>query len=88
MKKKNIIVNINSFGSLHISGNTTLKNYHKKTLNKKLKLMGEAMTNFSKKLLSHKKITTMVCWVTNFFIEKFVKPSGSPSHILNLHSLI
>ena len=87
MKNKNIIVTINSLSSLHISGNTTLKYYHKKTLNKNLKLTGGTMTNFLKKLLSHKKITTMVYWATNFFIEKIVKLSGSPSYILNLHSL-
>ena len=29
----------------------------------------------------------MVSWATNFFLEKFVKPSAPPSYILKVHSL-
>ena len=38
--------------------------------------MGQAMKYFPKKILSHE-----------IFFEKFVKPSGPPSHILNVRSL-
>ena len=40
----NIIVNICSFSPLNTNVNTNLKYYGRQTLNKKLKLMGEAIT--------------------------------------------
>ena len=49
--------------------------------------MGGAMKYFLKKLLDHEKLMSMVSWDTNFFFEKFVKPSGRPSYILNVQFL-
>ena len=50
--------------------------------------MGGAMKYFLKKLLGHEIFVSMVFWATNFFFEKFVKPSGSsPSYVLNVCSL-
>ena len=63
-----IIVNVN-FSDLNITVSTTLKYYHKQALNKKLKLMREAMKYFPKKLLAHKISSSMVSWATNFFLK-------------------
>ena len=46
---------------------TTREYCYKKALNKKLKLMGEIMKNFLKKLLSHEIFRSIVSWATNFF---------------------
>ena len=46
-----------------------------------------AMKYFPRKLMSHEIFWSMVSWATNFFFEKFVKPSTlHPSYILNVHS--
>ena len=45
------------------------------------------MKYFLKKLLGHEKFRSMVSWATKFFLEKFVKPSGPLSYILNVRSL-
>ena len=45
------------------------------------------MKYFLKKLLGHEIFRSMVSCATNFFFEKFVKPSGPPSFILNVRSL-
>ena len=39
------------------------------TLNKKLKLMGEAMKYFLKKLPGHKIFSSMVSWATKIFLK-------------------
>ena len=78
------MVNINYFSALNISVNTTLKCYHSQGLNEKLKLMGGATIFFSKKLLGHEIFSSMVPWFKQNIFEKFVKPSGSSSCILNV----
>ena len=78
---------ISSFSPLNTNVNTTLKYYRKQALSKKLKLMGGAMKCFTKKLLGHEIFSSLIPWATKFFFEKFVKPSGSSSYILNVHSL-
>ena len=50
----NITVNGNFFDDLNIIVSTTFKYYHKQFLNKKLKLMGEVMKYFPRKLLGMK----------------------------------
>ena len=64
-----IIVNVNFFSDLKFeyTVNTTMKYYYKKALNKKLKLMGEAMKHFPKKLLGHEIFRPVVSWATKFF---------------------
>ena len=52
----------------------------------KLKLMGEAIKYFPKKLLGHKYFV-LCCAGVQIFFEKFVKPSGPTSYILNERSL-
>ena len=44
----NVIVNISSFSPLNTNVNTTLKYYRKQALNKKIKLIREAMNFFTK----------------------------------------
>ena len=44
------------------------------------------MKCFLKKLLSHEIFRSMVSWTTNFFVEKFVKPSAPPFYIFNVRS--
>ena len=73
--------------SLNITVSTKLKYCYKKALNKKLKLMIGAIKYFPKKLLGHEIFRYMVSWATNLFFEKFVKPSGPPSYILNVRFL-
>ena len=46
------------------------------------------MKYFLKKLLGHVIFRSMVSWATKMFFEKFVKPSGLPSYILNVRSVI
>ena len=46
------------------------------------------MKYFLKKLLGHEIFRSMFSWATKIFFEKFVKPSGPPSYILNVHSLM
>ena len=48
--------------------------------------MGGAMKYFLKKLLGYEIFWSMVL-DCKFFSEKFVKPSVSPSYILNVRSL-
>ena len=45
------------------------------------------MKYFPKKSLGHEIFRSMVFWATNFFFEKFLKPSVSISYIHNVHSL-
>ena len=49
--------------------------------------MGGAMKCFLKKLLGHEIFRSMVSWARKFFFEKFVKPSGPSSFILNVRFL-
>ena len=56
--------------TLNISVNITLKNYDSQGLNEKLKLMGEAMKFFSKKVLGHEIFSSMVPWATKHFSKK------------------
>ena len=44
----------------------------------KLKLMGWVTKFFSKKLLDHEKISSMVPWATKYFFENVEKPSSHP----------
>ena len=74
----NIIVNVNFF--------CDLKFEYYWALNKKLKLMGEAMKYFLKKLLGHEIFRSMVSWATNFF-WKTSKTLRLLSYILNVRSL-
>ena len=37
------------------------------------------MKYFLKKLLGHEIFRSMILWATNFFFEKFIKPSAPPS---------
>ena len=60
----NIIVNISSFSPLNTIVNTTLQYYRKHDLNKKLKLIGEVIKFFTKKLLDHE---ILVPRTTKFF---------------------
>ena len=46
------------------------------------------MKYFSKQQLVHEIFRSMVSWAMKFFFEKFVKPSGLPSYIFNVRSLI
>ena len=50
--------------------------------------MGGAMKYFPKKSLGLEIFRSMVCWAKKNFFEKFVKPSGPPSYILNVCSFI
>ena len=58
----NIIVNVSSFIPLNNNVNTSVKYYRKQALNKKLKLMREAMKYFTKKLLGHEIFSSMIHW--------------------------
>ena len=53
-----------------------------------LKLKYENMKYFLKKLLDLQIFRSLFSWATNFFFERFVKPSSSPFYILNVRSLI
>ena len=61
--------------TLNISVNITLKNYDSQGLNEKLKLMGEAMKFFSKKVLGHEIFSP---GLQNIF-QKNCKSLGPPS---------
>ena len=76
----NIIMYVNFFIDLkfEFTASTTLKYCYKYALNKKLKLMREAMTYFVKKLLSHEIFRSMVSWTNKMLFEKFVKLSPPP----------
>ena len=65
----NVIVSINSFREFNVTVNTTLKYYHNQLLSKKLYLMGGAMKFLWKKLLSHEIFSSMVLWVTKFYLK-------------------
>ena len=65
----NIILNISSFSPLNTNVNTTLKYYHKQALNKTLKLMGGAENFFTKNLMSHEILNSMIPWTTKYFFE-------------------
>ena len=65
----NIIVNPNSFGTLNISVNNTLKYYDSQALNEKLKLMEGTMIFFSKKLQGHEILSSTVHWATKYFLK-------------------
>ena len=54
--------------------NTTLENYDSEGLNKKLKLMGEAMNFFSKRLLGHEIFSSMAPWATKHFWKNLENP--------------
>ena len=73
----NIIVNPNSFSTLNIYLNNTLKYYDSQALNVKLKLMEGAMIFFSKKLQAMKYLALRSTGLQNIF-WKICKPSGSP----------
>ena len=73
----NIIVNPNSFSTLNIYLNNTLKYYDSQALNVKLKLMEGAMILFSKKLQAMKYLALRSTGLQNIF-WKICKPSGSP----------
>ena len=73
----NIIVNPNSFSTLNIYLNNTLKYYDSHALNVKLKLMEGAMIFFSKKLQAMKYLALRSTGLQNIF-WKICKPSGSP----------
>ena len=80
------MVSINSFSTLSIIVNTTLKYYYKQALNKKLKLMGGTMNFFLEKVTGSWYMVTfsyMVPWAMNIF-EIFVEPSGPLTYILNV----
>ena len=64
--------------TLNISVNITLKNYDSQGLIEKLKLMGEAMKFFSKKVLGHEIFSSMVPGLQNIF-QKNCKSLGPPS---------
>ena len=64
-----IIVNINSFIAPNISVNITSKYYFSQALNEKLKLIRETTIFFSKKLLGHKIFSSMVPWITKFYLK-------------------
>ena len=64
--------------TLNISVNITLKNYDSEGLNEKLKLMGEAMKFFSKKVLGHEIFSSMVPGLQNIF-QNNCKSLGPPS---------
>ena len=46
------------------------------------------MKYFLKILLGHEIFRSMVSRATNFFFFQFIKPSGFPFYIHNVHSLI
>ena len=70
------MLTLSVISNVNITVSTILKYCCKKASNKKLKLMGEAMKYFPKKLLGHEIFGSMVSWATDFFFEKFVKPSA------------
>ena len=53
--------------------NTTVKYHHKQPLNEKLKLMGEVMKFFPKKLLCHEIFNSLASWATNIFFGQIYK---------------
>ena len=65
----NIIVNINSFIALNISVNTHLKYCYSQALNEILKLMRGTIKHFSKMLLGHEILSSLVPWDTKFYLE-------------------
>ena len=69
----NIIVNVNFVSDLNITVNTNLEYYHKKALNKKLKLIWGAMKYFLKKLLGHEIFSSMVSRVVKIFWKICIK---------------
>ena len=85
-----IIVNLTSLviWNLNITVSTTLKYFHEKALNKKLKLMGGAPWHiFLKNYWTMKYLHLWSPGLRIFFL-KFVKPSAPHlSYILTVHSL-
>ena len=73
----NIIVNPNSFSTLNIYLNNTLKYYDSQALNVKLKLMEGAMIFFFFYLQAMKYLALRSTGLQNIF-WKICKPSGSP----------
>ena len=65
----NIIVKTSSFSPLNTNVNTTLKYCRKQTLNKKLKLMVRGINFFTKKLLGHEMVSSMIAWATKYFLK-------------------
>ena len=59
--------------NLNITVSTALKHCYMQPLNKKLKLKGEAMKYFLKKLLGYKKFRSIVSWATKLKKKKIVK---------------
>ena len=74
----NIIVNISSFSTSNTTVKSTLKQYRKQPLNKKLKLMGGAIKFFTKKLLGHEIFSFMVPWVVRHFLKNLLDPLATP----------
>ena len=76
----NIILNITSFSPLNTNVITTLKYYHKKTINKKLILIRGVMKFFTKKKCWARKY--LVLWSSEL---QYISPL---SYILNVHVLL
>ena len=89
----NIMLNTSSFSPLNTNMNTNLKYYRKQALNKKLKLVGGAMKFFTKKLLGYEIFSSMIPWVTKYFLKNLLKPPtptphSHPSYILNVRAFL
>ena len=69
-----IIVNISSFCPSNTDVDTTMKYYCKQVLNKKLKLMGQAMKFFTKKLLGHEIFSSMIPCATKICLKYLQNP--------------
>ena len=63
------MLTLSVISNVNITVSTILKYCCKKASNKKLKLMGEAMKYFPKKLLGHEIFGSMVSWATDFFFK-------------------
>ena len=68
------MVNTSSFSPLNTNVNTNLRYYRKQAINKKLKLLGGAMKFFTKKLLGYEIFSSMIPWVTKYFLKNLLKP--------------
>ena len=78
----NITVIIKSFSALNVTLNTTLIYYHNQALDKKRTFMGESMTFFWKRLLSHEIFSSIVPWVTECFLENLQNPLPPPTYLM------
>ena len=74
----NIIVNICCFSPMNNKVNTTLKYYCKQALNKKLKLTGGPMNFFTKKLLGHEIVSSMIPLSTEYILKNVRNPPARP----------